>query len=104
MAKINVQRYKIVPVDYRTYDDEEDDRGNWVEYADVAPLLAELAELRERTRMRLPDDASHGVAWVLGRARTGRSVVVRFAGDYAFDEFGGMRDITGWWPLPEVAK
>lgn len=79
------------------------------DYDEVEPLLAELAELRERARMR--DAATEPPAegkWVLGRTcghsqvHPSRRVVVRLVDGDWLDEDRNVRHVVSWWPLPEV--
>lgn len=87
---------------------------NTPKWADIAPLLAELATLRERTRRRdaVEEPPPEGV-WVLGRLvftfalaamRPERNMAVRYIGGAWVDEDDNRREIVEWWPLPEVTN
>lgn len=110
---VEVQRYDAETDDYvRPYFEAADD-GDAVLYADVAPLLAELATLRERTRRRdaVTEPPPEGV-WVLGRlaldhalawVRPDRRMLVYYIDGRWLDEDNRRREIVAWWPLPEAS-
>lgn len=99
---VEVQRYDLEPVDSLgtayTIGGEPSPTGEVCMWDEIEPLLAELAELRERTRMRPKTDTSHGDNQVIVKH-------VPYASDEVVVSLGRMREfgwsyVQGWWPLP----
>lgn len=112
MGEIEVQRFEVYTQDKsvpvlvtRTAD------GHWYCAHDIAPLLAELATLRERTRRRdaATEPPPEGV-WVLGktfaysRVYPAEHVVVRFVKGCWLNADGAERTVLSWWPLPQTEE
>ena len=115
VADIDVQRYDLEPIDSLgtayTIGSEPSPTGEACMWDEIAPLLAELATLRERTRRR--DAATEPPPegeWVLGatygysRVHPSRRVVVRWVKGYYLDETGVVRHVVSWWPLPPTEE
>lgn len=106
MAEIKVQRYDAETGDYvRPYFEAADD-GDAVLYADIAPLLAELADLRWRTWRRSVNERPPPKGkMVLGLTAAGQFIPMsRRTNGKCRDEHGQLHRFVAWWPLPEVKE
>lgn len=112
---VGVQRYDLEPVDSLgtayTIGGEPSPTGEACMWDDVAPLLAELATLRERTRRRdaATDPPPVGVPVLaldrggMYRWRTATYDIDATGGVYRDERTGFDARVVSWWPLPEVS-